>query len=246
MRIRIRFRGRGPRTGGPRSSFVVFSFVGHLLVVAAVLLFPSLRKRPPMPDPSIMVELIAQPAPRTTPPAPTPPAPVEPEPAPEPEPTESVTVQTTQPKITKKPPKPEAKARPRPDPRPATPAPAPAAAERLPEAEPGPVGGGFENVGAEFDWYRDAVLRALYRHWRQPMLTGLREPVEVGVAFEILRDGRTRNVRLESPSGIPSLDRSALRTVQEASLPPLPSSWLRMSEKAYFIFRLFPDDYEQR
>ena len=78
-------------------------------------------------------------------------------------------------------------------------------------------------IAAAFAWYRASVTAALYSHWRRPILSGLQEPLEVGVAFEIRRDGGVLNPRISLPSGIPSLDRSALRAVADASpLPPLP------------------------
>ena len=121
--------------------------------------------------------------------------------------------------------------------------------QRAPAVEtpdPSPAGGivGLENAGPEFDWYRNAVVRALYTRWRQPMLAGIRNPVEVGVAFEILSDGSTRNIRVEQPSGISSVDRSAVRAVTEATIPPLPKNWRSTSERAFFVFKLFPDDLE--
>ena len=70
-----------------------------------------------------------------------------------------------------------------------------------------------------------------------------REKLEVTIAFEILRDGDVGNVRIASSSGVPSLDRSALRAVVDASpLPPLPSSWREPSVSAQFLFRWLPGD----
>ena len=95
---------------------------------------------------------------------------------------------------------------------------------------------------SEFAWYRTSVTAALYSHWRRPILAGLAEPREVLVSFEILRDGRASDVRVSQSSGVPSLDRSALRAVQDASpLPPLPSGLSGASLSASFLFRLFPE-----
>ena len=95
-----------------------------------------------------------------------------------------------------------------------------------------------------FAWYRAAVANALYGNWRRPVLGGLREPVEVHVAFEIMRDGNVRGLRIEQPSGVPSLDRSALRAVSDATpLPPLPAHLTEPYLPAGIVFRLFPEGH---
>jgi TonB family protein len=96
-------------------------------------------------------------------------------------------------------------------------------------------------MGVEFDWYRQSVVNALFTAWRQPFSGGLREPVEVTVGFEILRDGSVRSVQIVSPSGDSRLDRSAFRAVQDASLPPLPRNYRVTAQPARFVFRLFPE-----
>ena len=61
-------------------------------------------------------------------------------------------------------------------------------------------------------------------------------------AFEIARDGSVRGTRIDTSSGVPSLDRSALRAVSDASpLPPLPATWKDATLPAVFVFRLYPD-----
>ncbi len=96
-------------------------------------------------------------------------------------------------------------------------------------------------MGDEFSWYRDAVIRALFTSWRKPF-AGTLETLEVAVAFEILRDGGVINVRIERSSGSATLDRSALRAVHEATLPPLPRNSTAATQPALFVFRLYPED----
>ena len=144
---------------------------------------------------------------------------------------------------------------PKEDPPPApTPGPPPDAPARENPA-PGEAGGGppgadagssivpMEGGDVAFAWYRASVTAALFGQWRRPILAGMRDPLEVGIRFEILRDGRVRDIRIDRPSGVPSLDRSALRAVSDASpLPALPPNWREPSLPAAFVFRLYPED----
>ncbi len=58
----------------------------------------------------------------------------------------------------------------------------------------------------------------------KPPLEDETHTYSVVVRFEIARDGSARNVEIETGSGVPSLDRSALRAVDDASpFPPPPS-----------------------
>ena len=101
-----------------------------------------------------------------------------------------------------------------------------------------PLSGG----DVEFAWYRASVTAALYSNWQRPILTGLTEPIQVSISFEIVRDGRVVNLSVDGPSGVPSLDRSALRAVSDASpLPALPSNWRQPRLEAVFVFRLYPE-----
>jgi TonB family protein len=100
----------------------------------------------------------------------------------------------------------------------------------------------LESEDFEFAWYRDSVTAALYGHWVKPILDGVSEAQEVSVTFEILRDGGFRDLRIDVSSGIPSLDRSALRAVADAApFPPLPPAWVKPQLSARFRFSLDPE-----
>jgi protein TonB len=96
-------------------------------------------------------------------------------------------------------------------------------------------------AGTQLAWYRAAVVASLQSRWIRPVLDGVRGTLSVTVTFDVDRDGTVRNVKVDASSGIPSLDRSAIRAVEEASpLPPLPSGWGQPPFAARFEFRFTP------
>lgn len=233
------------------SRFVVGSFAAHVGLAIAFFWVPTWWRGPIVPPDAMMVELVgALPEPPSAaPPAESEAAPAEPEP-----PKEEIALATppeVKPKTTPKP-----KATPKPEP--ATPRPS-----ATPVANPDATGSGtsgktteaatagsaasggsvsaLEGLDSAFGWYRAAVTQALYGRWQRPIVDGLTGPVEVRVAFEIYRNGQVAGLRIEQPSGIPTLDRSALRAVSDASpLPPLPAG-LGELLPASFVFRLYPE-----
>lgn len=95
-----------------------------------------------------------------------------------------------------------------------------------PEPEsPGPLPTAESKVHAvdfPFAWYLGTVKEKVLREWDTPGQTMLRGN-RVVIAFEIHRNGRVENVRVERPSGTPGLDTSAVRAVDRAQpFPPLP------------------------
>lgn len=241
-RLRIRIV-TGVGTGrSPLQNFLLVSFLIHLGLTVVMVLIPELRRGPRFPHDATVVELVgalpgsrpeaavAAPAPQ---PQPTPPVPQSPK--------EGVTVQTEEPKETAPPPQP--------GPQTATPP-----AETDEQAAPsGDVAGSaatgasvsaLEIGGTAFAWYRSSVANALYGNWRRPVVSGIAEPIEVRVAFEIMRDGNVRGLRIEESSGVPTLDRSALRAVSDAMpLPALPSMLSEPYLPASIVFRLYPEGY---
>ncbi len=245
-----------------RGRFFTGSLLVHLVTTIGFVWLPTLWRGPLLPPDALTVELVGGLPERP----PAPPAPGASAPAPEPEepppPPDEATLATPPPSAPPATPKP--RPTPKATPKPAPPAPKPSApATPAPTADPGPgtgagagsagvptagsaaAGGSvsaLEGLDSAFGWYRAAVTQALYARWQRPIVDGLTTPVEVRVAFEIQRDGRVADVRLEQPSGVPSLDRSALRAVADASpLPPLPAGLSGPFLAASFVFRLYPE-----
>ena len=102
--------------------------------------------------------------------------------------------------------------------------------------------GEFEGIAEEFTWYRLQLIGALRRAWRQPTIPGLRDPLEVEVRFELLRNGAISNPQLTGPSGVSSMDRSVFRALVEASLPPMPPAMDGNVKKIRTVFVLYPED----
>jgi len=252
--FRIVVRVRAAR--GKLARFLGGSVVIHGLLLAALVVIPTTRHRTAPMEDSMVVALagsLPSSAPASAPAAaPAPRAPEPAAPAPKPPPKEAHTVR----EVPVEKPKPV-----KPRPAPATPpAPAPPASEeRPPSSEPaaggGAHGGGTGAAGAAtgvtatigggdstLGWYGAAVKAALESAWAKPYLEDETETHSVVIAFDIARDGTTRNLRIVQSSGIPSLDRSAQRAVIEASpLPAVPPSWTGDALPATMRFDLTPD-----
>lgn len=245
-RVRIVARLKSGKAPNP---FITGSLVIHIVLIALMILIPKLGRGKTLSDDALIVELAPAFPTRAAAPQPTPPAPVqapkpEPEPVKVPVPEDTVEVKTEDPPLD-------------PDPLPAEPEEEEEPVEASPapgEAGAGPAG---EEVGGpdagssiapmtggdlQFAWYRASVTAALYSNWQRPILSGLGEPAEVSVAFHILPDGSVASLRIENSSGVPSLDRSALRAVSDAApLPALPKDWREPRLEAVFVFRLYPE-----
>jgi protein TonB len=243
---RVRVVARLRFLGSASQRFMFGSMLVHVLIAATLLALPAFKKKPHFPENALIVELApaaspAPPATKVSPPVKTP--------TPAPEPDEGVRVETKEPPKQHKPPEEKPKEKPVPQPLPAEPEPQEQQAEGGgPEMLGGPDAGhsiaAMEGGDIEFAWYRASVTAALYSNWRRPILSGISEPMEVSVSFEILRDGSVVNLNIDSSSGAPSLDRSALRAVTEASpLPPLPAQWRESRLSALFAFRLYPEGF---
>jgi protein TonB len=88
----------------------------------------------------------------------------------------------------------------------------------------GGAGGGF---GSRFPWYVEAVQRRISGSWLQSTIDpALRFAPRVVVQFQIFRDGTARYMQVTQSSGNASVDRSALRAVQDSSpFPALPGEY---------------------
>jgi protein TonB len=238
MAARLRVVARLGFLSSPSQRFMVGSFAVHALLVAAMIVLPAFNNKPHFPENALIVELapMLQPAPPAAKAVPKVQAP-----PPSPKPDEGVRIEAKEP--VRKPPPPKE------EPQPIQAEPATESeqtADGAPELLGGPEAGHsiapMEGGDLAFAWYRASVTAALYSNWRRPILSGITDPLETGVGFEILRDGTVVNLRIESPSGVPSLDRSALRALADASpLPPLPAQWREPRLKAVFVFRMYPE-----
>ncbi|ANM28961.1 hypothetical protein ABI59_04105 [Acidobacteria bacterium Mor1] len=258
-----------PGSMSPRTTFTVGSALFHVTLLVAVVLAPSLAPRKitdidavtvrltagiPDPGPKAQAPPVEQDEPQEADPVETPPEPNREEPK------DTARIQDDKPEVIKKPEKEETTKTPPPKktttpksedtkaPADTTPTETPPTQNPSPGgAGEGPVGEGGTGVAAdmpgdsEYAWYTDRVSARLKSNWRQPPLAGMRGTMSVTVTFEILRNGSVRFVEIDSPSGIPSLDRSALRAVIESDpLPALPNRWNRPTMPARFVFQWTP------
>lgn len=105
-------------------------------------------------------------------------------------------------------------------------------------------GEGGLNLGAfgdRYGWYVSAVRSRISSNWLLSMISpSIAAAPRVFVTFEIARNGSVENARITQSSGIPEVDRSALRAVL-ASNPfgPLPADYPpgKVSVEIYFDFR---------
>lgn len=158
--------------------------------------------------------------------------------------------------VTKAPPPPR-----KPDPQPSRAAAAPPV---KPETQPdnvvpyghgGPAGGGVfssatgtggvsvdggGDFGARYAWYVDSVRRKVSENWlRYEIGSQVSGAQRVYVYFEIQRDGTPGNIRIAQSSGVPTLDRSAVRTLQRIdTFGPLPHDYRgsRVSVEFWFDY----------
>jgi TonB family protein len=108
----------------------------------------------------------------------------------------------------------------------------------LPSSGESPVGGGGGAIGAggnvgvsgaafdsdfQFSYYIERMLVAIGMNWFKPAQAGSVSPV---VHFKIEKDGTISDATVERSSGLPFVDRAALRAVISSSpLPPLPAEY---------------------
>jgi periplasmic protein TonB len=102
------------------------------------------------------------------------------------------------------------------------------------------TGGDF---GSRYAYYVQLVTKILSQNWLKYEVDPHAMPnANVTVAFDISRDGAPSNVRITQSSGIPSLDTSAVRTLQRIdTFGPLPTDYRGSSVGAEFEFRYTPN-----
>jgi TonB family protein len=122
--------------------------------------------------------------------------------------------------------------------------PAPSAPATVPGPGTGGPAGAGGNVGvggATFDqpdfnysYYIERMLVTIGMNWFKPADS---VPISPMIRFRIERDGTISDPQLERPSGLPFVDRAALRAVMASSpLPPLPQEFTGKYLGVHLIF----------
>ena len=103
-----------------------------------------------------------------------------------------------------------------------------------------PVTGG--DFGSRYAYYVRQVAEILSRNWLESLVDPHTTPnATVLVSFDITRSGQPTNVRVAQSSGVPSLDTSAVRTLQRVdTFGPLPSDYRGSSVTVESQFRYTP------
>lgn len=77
--------------------------------------------------------------------------------------------------------------------------------------------GAAGNFATRYAWYVEAVQRRISGNWLQSTIDpAIRFAPRVVMEFQIFRDGSVRNIQITQSSGNASVDRSALRAVQDS------------------------------
>src|SRR5207247_1323799 len=104
----------------------------------------------------------------------------------------------------------------------------------------GPAGIGFGDgtFGNRYGYYVDAITRRISQNWLQSLVDNrIRTAPRVYLSFDIARNGAVSNVEIKQPSGIPTLDRSAMRAILASNpLTPLPADYRGPSVSVSFYF----------
>ena len=103
--------------------------------------------------------------------------------------------------------------------------------------------GGFSigdgnSFGSRYGYYVAAMRNRVSANWLLGTVSpGIVSAPRAYLTFEIMRDGTISGVQMTQPSGIPEVDRSALRAILASSpLSPLPADYSGSSVKVEFYF----------
>lgn len=103
------------------------------------------------------------------------------------------------------------------------------------------TGGGGGDFGSRFSWYVAQVRNKVSENWlRYEVDPNIHEGKRVYITFDITRSGQPTNIQIEQSSGVPSLDQSAVRTLQRIdTFGPLPNEYAgsRVSVEFWFDYR---------
>ena len=102
----------------------------------------------------------------------------------------------------------------------------------------GVVMGQANSFGQRYAWYVASMRSRIIAKWLMvPVSPNIASAPRAYLTFEILRDGTVTNVQITQSSGIPEVDRSALRAILASNpLPPLPPDYAAQSVKVEFYF----------
>jgi protein TonB len=104
----------------------------------------------------------------------------------------------------------------------------------------GQAGASFGDAafGDRYGTYVEAVQRRISQNWLKSLVDSrVTTAPRVYLEFEIARDGTISNVAVQQSSGIPTLDRSALRAILASNpLQPLPSDYRGGNVQVRFYF----------
>jgi protein TonB len=108
----------------------------------------------------------------------------------------------------------------------------------------GPVKAGFNftggggDFGTRFAWYVRVISQKVHENWlAYEVDPNISDASRFYLTFDIGRDGRPTNIRVEQSSGIPSLDLSAVRALQRIdTFGPLPSDYSGNKVSVEFSF----------
>jgi len=100
------------------------------------------------------------------------------------------------------------------------------------------IGFGDGTFGNRYGWYVEAITRRISQNWLQSLVDNrIRTAPRVYLSFDIARNGAVSNVEIRQPSGIPTLDRSAMRAILASNpLTPLPADYRGPSVSVSFYF----------
>ncbi len=99
------------------------------------------------------------------------------------------------------------------------------------------VGAG-NSFGFQFAWYVASMRARISANWLLSTVSpNITSAPRVYLTFQILRDGTVTEVQITQSSGVPEVDRSALRAILASNpLPPLPPQYSGGSVNVQFYF----------
>ena len=100
--------------------------------------------------------------------------------------------------------------------------------------------GANTTLGTRFAAYAQQIQQLVAQKWHTNDVDARVQTAPVVIAsFDLMRDGRIRNLRVVQQSGISALDYSVQRAILEASpFPPIPAGFDKDSAKVEFTFEL--------